>query len=296
MEQETTCYQCGSLLKPPLPPPPKEEVHPAEPSAAPSAPPLARMFKRKSKEPEKKSVSLDDVLKLDDLYASPKSDAETRDVADTVSESADSAPKIKTMVTMTGEVVEVEDAHVPAATIADAEIEARDEAPVFIQTYCSHCGYQNEEGVRECKKCGSKLAVLNQPPGEIAPLRRSWGFDVLGAAWIFLGLSAIYSGIFLIRVDHKSGITLSDYFWTLIVAAAPGILIFMRHVFCKILFWVMSFVSLFIWLIIGFIWQYIGLRLSSNGQIGLTWFAMFSALSFVSWITVRMNDEFDYSF
>jgi hypothetical protein len=200
-------------------------------------------------------------------------------------------------VTLTGETVEVDEPPPsnPAATIGESEIESKPEEPVFIISFCRNCGFQNQEGVKECKQCGVKLEVVHEPPPEIEELPRAWGFDVLGAAWILLGIAAMYSGIFLIKTDHRTGNTLSDYFWTLIVVAVPGVLIFMRHVFCKILFWVMSFASLLIWLVIGFIWLYIGLRLDTNGEIGLTWFAVFTTLSFVSWFTVRVNDEFDYS-
>jgi hypothetical protein len=255
--------------------------------------PRIKLFQRKNKEPEKKPVSLEDVLKIDDLYASPKEGP--------AAEPAESEPTAptgkKSLITLTGEVVEVEDAESshPAATIGDAEVESEPEEPVFIISFCRNCGFQNEEGVKECKRCGLKLEVVHEPPPEIEKLPRTWGFDVLGAAWIVLGFAAMYSGIFLIKADHRLGTTLSDYFWTLIVVAVPGVLIFMRHVFCKILFWVMSFASLLIWLVIGFVWLYLGLRLNANSEIGLTWFAVFSALSFVSWFTVRVNDEFDYS-
>ena len=302
-EQESRCWQCGKPLRistsaPPMPEEPaRDEVIPAETAApAPSPSPLFRRFTRKSREPEKKPVALDDVLKLDDLYTSGPEKAEPASAESEEPTQESDTPVIR-RTTLTGEVVEVPESSgaEPAATIGNTAIESQPEAPIYVQTYCSNCGYQNMEGVRECKKCGSKLAILQDPPGEIEPLPRNWGFDVLGGAWIILGLSAIYSGIFLIQADQRTGTTLGDYFWTLIVAAAPGILIFMRHVFCKLLFWVMSFVSLFIWLVIGFIWLYVGLRLSINAEVGLTWFAVFSALSLLSWFTVRVNDEFDVS-
>ena len=254
-----------------------------------------QLFRRKPKQPEKPPVSLDDVLKLDDLYASSNRTDSTTEELEAEAES-EPHPIKKTVTTLTGEVVEVEEQSAQtAATIGEAEIEAQPEGPIFIISFCRNCGFQNPEGIRECQKCRNKLEIVNEPPPELAPLPRAWGFDLLGMAWIILGFAAMYSGIFLIRTDHRMGITLSDYFWTLVVAAAPGILIFMRHVFCKVLFWVMSFVSLMIWLVIGFIWQYVGLTLSQNAEIGLTWFAVFSILSFASWVTVRVNDEFDYS-
>ncbi|HET7854466.1 MAG TPA: hypothetical protein VFM04_08415, partial [Candidatus Methylomirabilis sp.] len=77
---------------------------------------------------------------------------------------------------------------------------------------------------------------------------------------------------------------------------APGILIFMRHVFCKVLFWVMTLGSILVWAVIGFIWYFVGIYISDNTQVGLIWLAVLSGLSFVSWLTVRLNDEFDFSF
>ena len=294
MEQENNCWQCGKPLRVAAPAPESEpqNVLPAEPQE--TATPRRGLFNRRTREPEKRPVSVDDVLTLDSSFTSfePVNTAPDPEPAD------EQIPTTRTMTTLTGEVVEVE---APAesgaaATIGESAIQAKPEEPVFIQTYCSNCGFQNEEGVRECKKCGHKLAILSEPPRDIEPLPRAWGFDVLGAAWILLGLAAIYSGIFLIRADHRAGTTPSDYFWTLIVAAAPGVFIFMRHVFCKLLFYVMALGSVMIWLVIGFIWLYVGLQLTPNGQIGLTWFAVFSVLSIVSWFTVRVNDAFDYSF
>ena len=296
MEQENNCWQCGKPLRTPPPPPPPDEVIPPDPTPAPApSAPRLQLFRRKKKPPEKKPVVLEDVLKLDDLYTTRISPESSKDESEPAAE-CKTAPIKKTITTLTGELVEVEEQPAQtAATIGEAEIEAKPEGPIFIISFCRNCGFQNPEGIRECQKCRNKLEIVHEPPPELDPLPRAWGFDALGVAWIILGFAAMYSGIFLIKTDDRMGTTLSDYFWTLVVAAAPGILIFMRHVFCKVLFWVMSFVSLMIWLVIGFIWVYVGLQLSQNGEIGLTWFAVFSALSFVSWVTVRVNDEFDYS-
>ncbi|MBM3495079.1 MAG: hypothetical protein FJX72_12290 [Armatimonadetes bacterium] len=208
-------------------------------------------------------------------------------------------PRVAT--TLTGEVVEVQDfstpreaspAHVDAV---QAPPPASDpSAPIMRITYCKTCGIQNEETATACRKCRQPLEIITEPLPDIKPLRRSWGFDVLGVSWIALGLAAAYCGRFVVKADPSHpGMTWADYFWTGLVVCAPGVLIFMRHWFCKFTFWAMTFAATLIWAIIGFIWLYIGLHVSDNGRVGLMWFAALSVLSFISYVTVRLNDEFD---
>lgn len=169
---------------------------------------------------------------------------------------------------------------------------------VMVLTFCKACGFQNAEGARECAKCGKPLEVVSASAAPVMEaLPRAWGFDLLGVAWIALGFAAVYCGQFLVKTDpNHPGVTWADYFWTGVVVCAPGILIFMRHVFCKVLFWAMTLGSIMVWSVIGFIWLFVGLRVSDNGQIGLVWLALLSGLSVVSYATVRMNDAFDFTF
>ena len=206
---------------------------------------------------------------------------------------------------LTGEVVEIPDFSArsarPSAESApeparQTEPQKPDEPakPVMRITFCKTCGIQNEESATECRKCRQPLEVIAEPLPDITPLRRSWGFDVLGIAWIALGLAAAYCGQFIIKSDPEHpGITWGDYIWTGVVVCAPGVLIFMRHWFCRLMFWVMTFASAMIWAVIGFIWLYIGLPVTDNGRVGLMWFAALSGLSLISFLTVRFNDEFD---
>ena len=54
----------------------------------------------------------------------------------------------------------------------------------------------------------------------------------------------------------------------------------------------MTFASILIWAIIGFIWMVLGeMHVTDNGQIGLIWLAVLSALSALSYLTVRTNDK-----
>lgn len=286
IDPEANCYKCGSLLKPK---PRKEVVEQPEQQLERSP-----FFRRKKKQPEKLAGPDEAPIIFDGLTA-----------ADLVLESAPAVPPsapqpARTMTTLTGEVVEVQDADLApsasstAAMIGTAEIKAETSKPIFVLSFCRACGYQNPEGVVECIKCKTMLETVEEPPGDIEPLPRAWGFDVLGAAWIILGFGAIFSGMFLLKASD-SGKTWADYFWTGIVACAPGFLIFGRFVFCKILFWVMTLASIGVWAVIGFIWYYVGLRISPNGEVGLIWLAMLSALSIVSYATVRLNDAFDFT-
>jgi hypothetical protein len=224
---------------------------------------------------------------------------------------AEISPK-RTMVTLTGEIVEVDEpepipvqaapvAPAPngsAATIGGESIEGGPTQHLIRLTWCKNCGYDNPEGVVECVKCKNMLEVVDvkDAPGEIEQLPRAWGFDVLGAVWVVLGLAAIYCGQFLVKTDgSRKSNTWSDYFWTGIVACAPGVFIFLRHHFCKLLFWVMSLASALVWGVIGVVWITGHLYVSDNGQIGLEWLTALTILSVSSYYTVRQNDAFDYT-
>lgn len=203
--------------------------------------------------------------------------------------------------TLTGEVVEVPDLSVPVQPAQPDKgvptappVPSSPEAPVFRLTYCKTCGIQNDEGAEVCRKCREPLPVLTEPPPDIVPLKRSWGFDLLGVAWLCLGIAAVYAGRFIVKADPEHpGITWADYFWTGIVVCAPGVLVFVRHYLCKPLFWLLTFSSVLVWGVIGFIWLYIGLAIGENGRIGLSWLAALSLLAVISYVTVRLNDEFD---
>ncbi len=230
--------------------------------------------------------------------------------SETLRKPSEPAPAKTVMrTTLTGEVVEVPDFSAPVAPpepMSDStgvvappgpvpEPGSGDAAPVFRLTYCRTCGIQNDEGATVCRKCREALPVLSEPVPDIQPLRRSWGFDVLGLAWVALGASAVYCGRFIVKADpNNPGLTWADYFWTGIVVCAPGVMIFLRHYFCKIMFWTMTFASALIWAVIGFLWLYVGLHVSENGSVGLAWFAALSILSLLSFATVRLNDEFDF--
>jgi len=225
---------------------------------------------------------------------------------------AEIGPK-RSMVTLTGEVVEVEEsapsvliqnaplAPAPdalAASIGGETLEAGPTQHLIRLTWCKNCGFDNPEGVVECVKCKNMLEVVDvkDAPGEIEQLPRAWGFDLLGAVWVVLGMAAIYCGQFLVKTDaSRKSTTWSDYFWTGIVACAPGIFIFLRHHFSKPLFWVMTLASALVWVVIGVVWITGHLYVSDNGQIGLEWLTALTALSFISYITVRQNDAFDFT-
>jgi len=256
VQGEQTCWQCGAPLTTPAPP--------VEPPA--SAP---------------------EFIQLDAKPAPVQHRTLTGEIVEEVPSVAPGTPKQVTQ---------------PPGPLADVQ-SSPGEPPVhteevMVLTFCKLCGFQNAEGARECAKCGRLLEVVSvQSVREVAPLPRVWGFDVLGLAWIALGFAAVYCGQFLIKTDpNHPGTTWADYFWTGVVVCAPGILIFMRHVFCKILFWAMTLGSIMVWSVIGFIWLFVGLRVSDNGQVGLIWLALLSGLSVVSYATVRMNDAFDFTF
>jgi len=193
-------------------------------------------------------------------------------------------------------VLEEEKTQRVAASIGDSIIEAGPKVQLMRLTFCKNCAYQNDENATECQKCKQPLEVVEADSiPEIVPVPRTLAFDALGSVWCALGFAAIYCGQFLIKTDPQHpGTTWADYFWTGIVACAPGILIFMRHYFCKLLFWVMTLGSILVWSVLGFIWLFIGLRVSPNGAVGLTWLALLSGLSIFSYFVVRQNDEFDY--
>jgi ribosomal protein L40E len=283
IEQEVTCWQCGAPLR--LPPPVEQ---PSKPQVGNGAPSLA-----------------DGLIRFDEERPEP---------------SEETAPSGSRMaMTLTGEMAEVGGARSEcptpaesvrqvspasdradkpklAATVGDTQIVAEPMQAVMRLTFCKACGQQNDEGAVECRKCRTPLEVVAAGSvKEIEPLPRAWGFDLLAAAWIILGFAAVYSGWFLVKTDPKHpGTTWADYFWTGIVVCAPGVLIIIRHYFCKLLFWVMTLASALVWAVIGFIWYFVGLHVSENGQIGLDWLALLSVLSAVSYYTVRQNDAFDF--
>jgi len=273
MEQEVNCWRCGLLLRPkPAPPAPAGESQPPPP------------------------------IQIEETFSSGGPPVESAAPA-----AAAEVRRTITRTTLTGEVVEVEEPAppilsleradgAPASAIDPVDIPSTPEEEVMVLTFCKGCGQQNEEGVRKCRKCGAMLEVVAVSAlRDIAPLPRQWGFDVLGIAWIVLGFAAVYCGQFLVKADPEHpGITWADYFWTGIVVCAPGILIFLRHYFCKILFYVMTLGSLLVWAVIAFLWLYVGLTLSENAEMGLSWFALLSVLSAISYFTVRSNDAFDF--
>jgi hypothetical protein len=211
--------------------------------------------------------------------------------------------KRRKLFTLTGEEVEVEETVVETPSKAEFGVAARIGQQELLQdpsrkvirlTFCKNCGLENEEGSVECRQCKQELEVVAQLPGPVVMPPRAWGFDVLGVVWIALGVWAVLAGQFLIKANtqHK-GITLEDYLWTGAVVAAPGVLIFMRHFFCKLLFYVMTLLSIMVWSVLGLIWIIGRLTVTDNQQVGLQWLAGLSALSFISWIIVRTNDAFD---
>lgn len=182
-----------------------------------------------------------------------------------------------------------------AGTVGDTQIVADTSQQVMYLTYCKKCATQNEEGVTECKRCGAELEVVAvDSVKEIVMPPRAWGFDVLGVGWIALGIAAIVCGQFLVKADPKHpGVTWTDYLWTGAVVCIPGVLIFMRHYFCKLMFWVMTLLSLLTWPLVGLIWYTGHLRISENTALGLYWLGGLSGLSLFSYFVVRTNDAFD---
>ncbi len=161
-------------------------------------------------------------------------------------------------------------------------------------TFCKYCGYQNQEGDVECRKCHKELEWVSAKTQMIVePVKRFWGFDVLGAIWVILGFAAVYSRIFLIHTSPGQPAEPSDYLWTGFIVCIPGALIFVRHYFSRFLFWAMSLISLFVWFVIFAVWITGHLFVSLNLQVGLIWLAIFSILTLFSFYVVRMNDEFN---
>src|SRR2546430_2751756 len=109
MEQENNCWQCGRPLKTP-PPPPEPPTAEVIPDASPAAPagPRFKIFRRKPRTPDRPPVRLEDVLTLEDLFgrsSSPESEEQSPQ-----QESLETTGTVKrTMTTLTGEVVEVEE-------------------------------------------------------------------------------------------------------------------------------------------------------------------------------------------
>ena len=79
-----------------------------------------------------------------------------------------------------------------------------------------------------------------------------------------------------------------------VMAIAPGVLVIMRHHFCRMLFWVMTLGSILVWSVIFVVWITGHLHVSDKGQVGLSWLFAFSCLSAISFALVRTNDAFDY--
>ncbi len=202
------------------------------------------------------------------------------------------------MRTLTGETIEIEapeeQGQIIAAEIGKSTLSTTLTGPVMRLTFCKSCGQQNDENAVDCRKCKTTLEVVEADSvPEIQKLPRYWPFDLLGSVWILLGFAAIYCGRFLVKATDEADTTLSDYFWTGVVACAPGIFIVLRHYFCKPLFWTMTLGSALVWSVIIFIWAIGHLHVSDNGQVGLMWLASLSVLSLVSYFTVRQNDAFD---
>jgi hypothetical protein len=323
IEQQANCWQCGKLLRPKpvsepqpvaVPGPSPEPTEEGKEAARPAV--WAGLFSRKQQQPQAPPPRPEDLIKFEGDFGIEAAEAsngdETPDEADRPND-----PKTLTRTTLTGEVVEVSDTAtddrtqpVPipppptnldqtqpvAAVIGNSQIADEPGPEVMVLTFCKHCGYQNAEGLRECARCKNMLEIVAVGSvKEIEPLPRSWGFDVLGAVWIILGIAAIYCGQFLVKADaNRHGATWADYFWTGVVASAPGIFIFMRHYFCKTLFWVMTLASILVWAVIFVVWITGHLMVTENAQIGLTWLVALSLLSAFSFFVVRVNDEFDF--
>ncbi len=304
MEQEAICWQCGKRLRE-LPVRVNPEAADTKPAATEDKKPERKQFWQRSKPPQRRSAPPEAPITFTGMFAEQEEVPEVP-VPDTPQTQTRAEPKTRIVTTLTGEEVEVPDdspvsvlsgeTTSAAATIGQSEVAAEPETPVFVLTFCKVCGYQNPEGVKECVKCKSMLEVVHEPLGDVAPLPRAWGFDALGVLWIVLGIGAIFSGWFLLKADPSHpGQSWADYFWTGVVACAPGILIFMRHVFCKVLFWVMTLGSILVWAVIGTVWILGRLYVSDNGQVGLTWLFILSLLSAISYYTVRVNDAFDFT-
>ena len=311
MEGETNCWQCNALLREPQRP-----AEPAKPSRAPQPQKpsgiaaAVRLF-ASGRQPKTAPAPVDPAALIQfDPEHTPTEAPEAIDSAaiqpaeqpQPVSE-APPEPAVKQRVTLTGEVVEellssapAETESTAAANIGNEQIEAPIADEVMTLTFCRNCGLENEHGKKECAKCGKELEVIAVKDfKEIEALPRAYGFDVLGAIWIILGLAAILAGQFLVKTDaSRPQASIADYLWTGVVAIAPGVLVIMRHHFCRLLFWVMTLGSIMVWSVISVVWLTGHLHVSDNGQVGLTWLFALSILSAISFFLVRTNDAFDY--
>lgn len=217
---------------------------------------------------------------------------------------AEEVPEKRVRMTLTGEVIEDDEPAAPAetpspaplaATIGSSQIEEPESEEVMTLTFCKECGQQNIETAKKCAKCGRDLDVIAISEfHDVEALPRAWGFDILGAVWVILGVSAIFAGQFLVQTNVGKPPSLADYLWTGVVAIAPGVFIFMRHHFCRMMFWVMTLGSIMVWSVLTVMWFLGHLRVSDNGQVGLTWLFALSCLSAISFFLVRTNDAFDY--
>jgi hypothetical protein len=311
MEGETNCWQCNALLREPQrlaePAKPSQPSEPQKPSGIAAA---VRLFSA-GRQPKNPPAPVDPAALIQfDPEHIPTEAPESIDAAaiqpaeqpQPVSE-AQLEPAVKQRVTLTGEVIEelissapAETASTPAASIGNEQITAPITDEVMTLTFCKQCGYQNPEGVKECGQCGKQLEVIAVNDfKEIESLPRAYSFDVLGAIWIILGLAAILAGQFLVKTDaSRPQASMADYLWTGVVAIAPGVLVIMRHHFCRLLFWVMTLGSIMVWSVIAVVWITGHLHVSDNGQVGLTWLFALSILSAISFFLVRTNDAFDY--
>lgn len=305
MEREVNCWQCGSMLNGTV----RERT--PKPAAGDNNPPAGRRAVWPWRKPPVKPaqpLSSDELIQFEEGVAEPVSPEELPSATFEVHDQ----PATRTVTTLTGEVVEVPidvPAAIqvsptapdlngpPAAQVGGTAIGATDEPPLYVQSFCKNCGFQNDEDKRECARCRLPLEMLTEPVPDLQDLPRAWGYDVLGAAWIVLGIAAIVAGRFLLKSDLKqAGAGIVDYLSTGVVACLPGVLVILRHNFCKILFWAMTWASVLVWVVIGFIWLYVGKHWSDNETVGLIWLALLSGLSAASWAVVRLNDAFDFSF
>lgn len=301
LAREPACWKCGAPLHAPAPKPLGNDdidfaVHDA-PKGAPAA--------SAARPPRTPRITLTGEVVEEPDFSAPTVPEPARRAVSAVAcphppAQAPSADRTRTATTLTGEVVDMpdfstpRDEPAPAPEPEPAPASGPGEGAVMRITFCKTCGIQNDETATACRKCRQPLEIITEPLPDIKPLRRSLGFDLLGISWIALGVAAVYCGRFVAKADpNRVGMTWADYFWTGLVVCAPGVLVFMRHWFCKVMFWAMMFASGLIWAVIGFIWLYIGLSVSDNGRVGLMWFAALSVLSFISYVTVRLNDEFD---
>jgi hypothetical protein len=309
MDGETNCWQCHALLKSQPSPTPPEESRAAPPQRTFSLPKYVRLFR--SSKPSSEAPAESEpapLISYDPEHIAslpqppPAAEPEPAEV-----ETA--APVKQVRVTLTGEVVEEEvqppvarvlqsaDAsqNAAAAVIGTDHIEEGERVEVMVLTFCKHCGHQNDEGVKECARCGKELDVIARSEyREMEAAPRAWGFDVLGAIWVVLGLAAIYAGQFLVQTNAARPPSIADYLWTGVVAVAPGVLVIVRHHFCRMLFWVMTLGSIMVWTVLFVVWFTGHLHVSDKGQVGLTWILALSLLSAISFFLVRTNDAFDY--